>query len=301
MTIPTPGAVPVTAAVPPTGGPVPSGPVPPDTPAAAEPPDMPAAAEPPDMPAAAEPPDMPAAAEPPDTSLAAGPSPGLAARRLLRAARQATLATQSDGQPFASLVTPATLPDGSVLLLLSGLSEHTRHLRAEPRCALLVTGTADGANPQTTPRVTLTGLAAPLEDPAAKARWVALHPYAAFYAELGDFSVWRMEPRGGLFVGGFARAYRLRQEVLRPDPGPVAAIVAAEAGIIGHCNADHAEALARIATRHGAAAGAWVMVAADVDGFDLCCGETVLRVPFSAPVTDSRGVRAELVRLAQAA
>ena len=62
------------------------------------------------------------------------------ARALLRAARAGTLATSAAGQPFASLVTPATAPDGSVLMLLSGLSEHTRHLRDEPRCAVMVAG-----------------------------------------------------------------------------------------------------------------------------------------------------------------
>ena len=90
------------------------------------------------------------------------------ARQLLRAARMAALASSAGGQPFASLVTPACAPDLSVLLLLSDLSEHTRHLRAEPRCSLLVAGPAEGANPQTAPRLTLTGLAAPEPDPGWK-------------------------------------------------------------------------------------------------------------------------------------
>ncbi len=69
------------------------------------------------------------------------------ARTLLRGAVAATLATQQDGQPFASLVTPACGPDLAPLLLLSSLSEHTRHLRAEPRCALLVTRRPPRASP----------------------------------------------------------------------------------------------------------------------------------------------------------
>jgi hypothetical protein len=35
---------------------------------------------------------------------------------LLRAARSGCLATSAKGQPFASLVTPACMPDGSLLL-----------------------------------------------------------------------------------------------------------------------------------------------------------------------------------------
>lgn len=225
------------------------------------------------------------------------------ARTLLRAARVATLATQTGGQPFTALVTPATGPDLSVLLLLSTLSEHTRHLMAEPRCALMVVGAATTENPQTAPRITVTGLAELAPDPALKARWLAVHPYATLYAGFGDFALWRVRPMAGLFVGGFARATRLRQADLVPDPGSVAAIAAAEAEIIAHCNADHADAMGELADAVGAdavgagAAGAWRMVAVDVDGCDLGGDAVTLRVPWSAPVADAHGVRKELIAL----
>ncbi|MBX6747108.1 MAG: pyridoxamine 5'-phosphate oxidase family protein, partial [Acetobacteraceae bacterium] len=74
-------------------------------------------------------------------------NPAFEARRLIRGARAATLATQAAGQPFASLVTPAAAPDLLPLLWLSTLSEHTRQLRAEPRCALLFMGAPEGPNP----------------------------------------------------------------------------------------------------------------------------------------------------------
>lgn len=227
------------------------------------------------------------------------PDPVREARRLLRAARGGTLATQSAGQPFASLVTPATAPDGSVLMLLSGLSEHTRHLRAEPRCALMVAGAPGGPNPQTTPRVTVTGLAEPEPDPAMRARWMALHPYA-FYAGFADFTLWRLRPAAGFYVGGFATAVRLRQAELRPDPATVAALAEAEARIIAHCNGDHAGELDAIAAGMGGAGGGWRMATCDVDGCDLAREESVLRVHWSAPVTNPAEVEAELIRLAGA-
>jgi hypothetical protein len=220
------------------------------------------------------------------------------ARKLLRAARSGTLATAADGgQPFASLVTPACAPDLSLLLLLSNLSEHTRHLRAEPRCSILVCGTADGANPQTAPRVTVTGIAEIADEPGLKARYLAVHPYASLYADFGDFHLWRIRPLGALFVGGFARAVRLRQAELAPDPAAVAVIAASEDGIIGHCNRDHPDALAAIAGE----AGDWRMVTADVDGTDLAQNERVLRIHWSAPVMDSSSVRTELVRMTREA
>jgi putative heme iron utilization protein len=226
--------------------------------------------------------------------------PGLQARQLIRAARAASLATQQDGQPFASLVTPATAPDLSVLLWLSTLSEHTRHLQREPRCALLFTGAAETANPQTAPRVTITGLAERIDDPALKARWLARHPYAALYADFADFGLWRVVPQGALLVGGFARATRLRAAALLPDPAAVAAIAAAEAEIIAHVNADHADALAAIAQGVlGAAPGEWRLVAVDTEGCDLALGEEVRRLAFRRPAADADAVRRELILAAR--
>jgi heme iron utilization protein len=209
-------------------------------------------------------------------------------RKLLRAARVGTLASSADGQPFASLVTPACAADLAILLLLSDLSEHTRHLRADARCSVLVVGVAESANPQTAPRVTVTGLAEPTADPALKARYLAVHPYTAMYADFADFSVWRVRPLG---------ATRLRAADLAPVDAAVAAIEAAAEGIMSHCNADHPDALAVVA----GSLGAWQMVGVDVDGCDLADGERVIRVHWSAPVADPDGVRQELIRLAREA
>src|SRR3979409_2226510 len=108
----------------------------------------------------------------------AAETPAWQARCLLRSARSGCLATSAKGQPFASLVTPACMPDGSLLLLLSQLAEHTRHLAADPRCSIMVGGVATSENPQTTPRVTVTGVAEVVADAAFKERYLAVHPYA---------------------------------------------------------------------------------------------------------------------------
>jgi putative heme iron utilization protein len=222
-------------------------------------------------------------------------SPAWQARRLLRAARSGCLATSAQGQPFASLVTPACMPDGSLLLLLSRLSEHTRHLMEDPHCSVMVSGAAESANPQTTPRVTITGVAEVVDDPALKARYLAVHPYASLYADFGDFATWRIKPAAGLLVAGFGKAGRLKAADLTPENDAVGAVLAAEQGILSHCNRDHQDALAVIAGE----AGEWRMVTADVDGFDLAQGERVVRLAWSAPVKDSADVRRELVRMAK--
>ena len=244
-------------------------------------------------------------------------SPAAEARRLVRGAASAALATQQDGQPFASLVTPAAAPDLSPLLWLSSLSEHTRHLLREPRCAMLFQGeppprAGEGgagagdreANPQTAPRVTLTGLAERVPEAEAaplKARWLARHPYAALYADFADFALWRVRIGGALLVGGFARATRLRPPALAPDPAAVAAIAAAEAEILDHVNREHPDAVAAIARGLlGATEGAWRLVAVDVDGADLAAGDLVRRLHFTRPVGRPEEVRDQLVRAARA-
>ena len=221
---------------------------------------------------------------------------GFESRKLLRAARSAVLATTADGgQPFASLITLACTPDFFILLLLSDLSEHTRHLRAEPRCSVFVQGLPDGPNPQTAPRVTVTGMAEMVENSALKARYLAIHPYAAMYADFGDFHLWRIRAMSALFVGGFARAVRVRQADLLPDATAAAAVSGAEPAIIDHCNNDHPDALTAIA------GGVCQMVAADTDGMDLAAGEQIWRFHWSAPVSDAGGVRTELLRMTKEA
>lgn len=219
------------------------------------------------------------------------------ARKLLRAERVGTLATSAAGQPFASLVTPACAADLAILLLLSDLSEHTRHLRADPRCSVLVRGAAETANPQTSPRVTVTGMAAEIVDAELKARFLAVHPYAALYADFGDFRLWRIQPMGGLYVGGFAQAIRLRAAELTPQPDAVGAMAAAETDIISHCNTDHPDAMAAIA----GLPGAWRMVTVDVDGCDLAQQEHVIRIHWPAPVADPGDVQRELIHLSRTA
>ena len=165
----------------------------------------------------------------------------------------------------------------------------------------MVMGVATGPNPQTAPRLSLSGTAVPEPDPALKARWISLHPYAAFYAGLGDFQLWRFRGETGQFVGGFASAHRFGPAQLAPDAAAVDAMAEAEVSVIEHCNVDHPDAMDVIATTHGGLGVGWRMVTCDVDGCDLARDETVVRVDWAAPVDDAGAVRGELVRLTKLA
>jgi putative heme iron utilization protein len=131
------------------------------------------------------------------------------ARLLIRNASSGTLATAAAGMPHAALVTVAFQPDCSPVLLLSELAVHTRQLHSNPACAVLLTGESTGPNPQTTPRLCLTGTAAKTSAPAARTLFLHNHPYAAGYADFADFAFWQMTITGAYYIGGFAAATHL--------------------------------------------------------------------------------------------
>ena len=132
------------------------------------------------------------------------------ARRLLRAAHAATLATLLPGGfPMATLTTVASDDDGALILLASQLSTHTRNLDADGRCSLLLADIGKG-DPLAHPRLTVQGVAARVADPAVRtrvrARFLAHNPKAALYADFGDFSFWLVAVERVYLNGGFGKA-----------------------------------------------------------------------------------------------
>ena len=143
------------------------------------------------------------------------------AHLLIRNAKTATLATSDAGIPHAALVTVAFPPPPAApapLLLLSQLALHTRQLGANPSCALLLTGEPNSPNPQTTPRLCLTGTATPIADPEARAIFLESHPYASLYVDFADFAFWRIFVTDAYYIGGFGAARRLDLDKLIGAP-----------------------------------------------------------------------------------
>jgi len=217
---------------------------------------------------------------------------GWAARCLLRECRAAALATAALGQPFASLVTPATTPTCDIILLLSNLSEHTRHLRAEPRCTLFVAGEPATPNPQTAPRVSITGTAEMIAGDTASLldRYLAVHPYARPYSGFHDFKLWRFTPISALMVGGFARATRLRPADLVPNQATASRIEEEAEPLL----AAPPQWIDRVTERAGLGAG-WRLTGIDLDGIDLTLtdaseDEHSVRISFPQPVAPGQSL-----------
>lgn len=134
------------------------------------------------------------------------------AANLLAKQHRAVLGTQSQampGFPFTSELPYCLTREGTPLLLISRLAQHTRNLVIDNRCSLLISDrTAE--NEQATPRLTLQAQALRIEPPE-QTEDCARHFYRYFpdyqdFHRVYDFEFWRLQPVRWRFIGGFADA-----------------------------------------------------------------------------------------------
>jgi len=228
--------------------------------------------------------------------------PAHSAKRLIFEARTGALASLlPDGAPYASLVTVATLPDASPVLLLSRLARHTSNILADPRVSLLLDERRAG-DPLEGARVSIAGRIAPTSDPSARRRFLARHPSAEAYADFADFSFWRIEMENAHLVAGFGRIHDVKADELSIALDGADALLSSEEGAIAHMNKDHADAIELYATQLlGESAGPWRMIGIDPEGCDLNLGDRIRRLDFPHRVTGSDALRKLLVDLVRQA
>jgi hypothetical protein len=225
----------------------------------------------------------------------------LAARGLMRRARSAALATaqaNNGGWPYASLVTVACDCDGSPILLLSDLADHTKNLVADARASLLFEAASGKANPQTGPRVTVLGTVQKSDADRHRRRFLAHHPAAGFYAGFGDFYVYRMTIERAHYVAGFGRAHWVKGEDLVFDATAANAIAACEPDLLTSINQDHGDRPTLYATRLlGRQGDEWKAIAVDCEGCDLKRKNSFARLDFPRPVQDRETLEGVLIEL----
>lgn len=225
------------------------------------------------------------------------------ARRLMRAARTATLATLLDnGTPYASLVKPASDMAGRPIILVSSLAWHTRNLKADGRASLLFAAPVGDRDPLEATRVTAIGRLAPCAEETCAERFLACHPDAAAYAGFSDFAFWRMEVERCHAVAGFGRieTFEASAVVLARPQAETMERLAPDA--LEHMNADHREALALYATHLlGLPPADWRAASLDGDGIELSDGKRSVRLDFPRPVATAAELRATLKALADQA
>lgn len=178
-------------------------------------------------------------------------------RTLLGAGGFATLTTSTPaGYPYGSLAAYSTLSDGSVLLCLSDMAEHTTNARHDPRAGLLVAAdVAADRDPLDAPRASILGeLVVHAASPAEIDAHLAVHPTTAAYMEYADFCWWRLGITSARFVGGFGAMSWVTGDDIAT--AVVDEVHRSSAGAVDHMNADHADANLDMVRHLGGLAGA---------------------------------------------
>lgn len=224
--------------------------------------------------------------------LASFPSHAELARTLVEPRGIATLATLTPtGHPYTSVTPISTVPGGSPTFCISALAEHTQNLRRDRRASLLVCSPVPaGADPLACPRVTLIG-AAEHHEPGDHEieHHLSVHPHAADYVGMPDFSWWHLVVRDVRYVGGFGvMGWAGAAEFAAAPPDPVIPVADP---MIDHLNDDHADACVDIVR---GLAGVDRALSATVTGLDRY-GITfdVVEAVGSEPPTDRAGLAVE--------
>lgn len=223
-----------------------------------------------------------------------------AARQMLRSHRYGALCTLSkkfNGHPFGSIVPYLVDHDGSLLILISSLAEHTRNIQFDPRVSL-VTHNQDSPDIQSQGRITLVGGAQPAANKVQIGkRYLRYFPESQNLFAMDDFSFYRIVPHTLRFIGGFGKIHWVSADSYLMPSYP---LIEQEDDVVTHMNADHRDTLSHCwKPFHQDTAPKVEMLGIDCDGFDLCADSKILRIDFAEEVLDAQQARSALVSMAQ--
>ncbi len=229
-------------------------------------------------------------------------SPARAARQLLRAHRYGALCTLSkkfEGHPFGSITPYMVDHDGSLLILISGIAEHTKNILHDPRVSL-ISHNQESPHIQTQGRITVLGSASLVaEREQAGVRYLRYFPEAQTYFAMHDFSFYRIVPLALRYIGGFGDIHWIKSESYA---APATPLIEQEADVIEHMNADHQDTMRHYCQHfHQLTAQEVAMLGIDYDGFDVRADGKVLRFDFTQVVSDAQQARTALVEMAHLA
>lgn len=218
-----------------------------------------------------------------------------------------TLSQSLSGYPHGSLVTLAW-DEGRPTFLISELAEHTKNLRADPRCSLMI-AESDGTNPLALGRLTALGKASVVSEgdalEKAKAAYLAVHPDAQYYCDYSDFNFWQIQIEKVRYIGGFGRmSWFEGKDWMQATPDP---LIDSVSGIVEHMNEDHHDAMLAYCHAFTRATQAKEVKMTGVDryGFEMSVntqeGWRPLRLAFKEPCQDATQVRQALVAMVKEA
>lgn len=118
------------------------------------------------------------------------------------------------GGPYVSLVNYACDADGLPGFLFSNLARHTRCLLKDNRASLLIAEIPAKGDALTGLRASFSGTMLRIDAGTVKPAFISKHPYAAGYAQFGDFNFWKLRPELVHLVGGFGRIETLKADAV---------------------------------------------------------------------------------------
>ena len=231
---------------------------------------------------------------------------GRQARILLRGARFAAIGVIDPETRFPSVsrVLLGSDIDGAAIILVSGLSAHTKALSADPRASLL-TGEPGKGDPLAYARLSVQCVAEAVERDSEshmrlRARFLARHPKSALYIDFPDFRFFRLVPRSASLNGGFGRAYILSEDdfIIGKPNGD---LFDSEQKTLLDLGERFPNLASQIATElHKAAPGKWAFCGFDSHGIDIIYKDLLVRHEFAAPVETQEQLFLELPNSAYA-
>jgi putative heme iron utilization protein len=238
--------------------------------------------------------------------------PGAEIRHRLLSVPTATLSTLAaehdvEGWPFGSLAPYALRADGTPIVYLSEIAQHTKNLRRDPRVSLFVRDPHATGDAQASWRITVLARARALAEPddlleEVHARYRERVPAAPSYRATHDFTFFALEPVRVRAIGGFGAIRWLEPDAILRDPLG-GGLREAAPRIVAHMNADHEDALrAIVASRSGVAPARARMTAVDRAGFRVRTGapDDLHHVSFGREI-EAREAREVFVALAREA
>jgi heme iron utilization protein len=212
------------------------------------------------------------------------------------------------GFPFGSMMPFAVDALGRPVFFISSLAMHTQNLNQDARASLLVTQPDVSGDPLGAARLTLVGTARVAPAGEVRDLYLSSHENARYWQDYTDFAYYRLDVQGVYFIGGFGvMGWVPAEDYASAAPDPLAVVAP---GIIQHMNADHADALLRIARQHSEQQAGEeqpdeaVMTAVDRLGFHLRLksGDRVQgrRIAFPREVKDRGEARAVLIEMVRA-
>ncbi|XP_002525422.2 uncharacterized protein LOC8276502 isoform X2 [Ricinus communis] len=218
-----------------------------------------------------------------------------------------TFSQKHDGYPSGSMVDFACDVDGTPILAVSSLANHSKDLLANSKCSLLV---ARDHEDRTDLVITLHGDAVSVSEgdrSAVRTAYLAKHPNA-FWVDFGDFQFIRIEPKVVRYVSGVATALLGSGEFSKEEyqAAKVDPIAQFSKPVASHMNRDHGEDT-RLIVQHSTSTAVDSAYILDIDslGFNVkavCQGNTCkLRIPFPRRAEDRKDVKTLIVEMLQAA